>query len=221
MSSLLDRLSGDSVSALWIKAHLDYTHEEWCLKWPWGLNQGGYAQVGKQATLVHRIMCEHRHGPAPADKPFAAHECGNGTKGCVNPRHVFWKSHSENMFDMHRHTPRGRRYKLTPEQVDEIRGLQGRARIRDIAEQFSINAVTVRQIHSGKIWKQEATTRHIFTDDEIRRVRAYPAGVKGAAIALAEEFGVSIGAIHRIRNRESYAHVPEASELPSQTRGTP
>lgn len=219
MSSLLDRLSGDSTSAVWIKTHLDYPHKEWCLKWPWGLNQGGYAQVGKMATLVHRIMCEHRHGPAPADKPFAAHECGNGTKGCVNPWHVSWKTHSENMHDMHRHTPRVRRYKLTPTQVDEIRELQGRARIRDIAERFGVNAVTIRQIHSGKIWKQGASNRHVFTDAEVLRIRAYPSGVKGAAIDLAKEFGVSINTIHNIRNGRSYGDAPASSLHPSHERG--
>jgi hypothetical protein len=145
---VLSLLDSDSRGATWIKQHLDYPHKDWCLMWPFALNQGGYANYGK--LIVSRIMCEWLHGPAPEDKPEAAHECGKGREGCVNPQHVVWKSHSENLSDVYKHG-RVRKYTLRPEHVDEIRSLEGRMRLRDIAEKFGVTDTTIRQIHQGKI----------------------------------------------------------------------
>lgn len=220
MSSLFDRLQTDTPARRWIAEHLDYPHSEWCLFWPFGLNQGGYAQVGAEAVKVHRIMCEHKRGLAPDDRPFAAHECGNGNIGCVNPNHVLWKTHAENMLDMHKHTPRGSRYKLTPAQVDEIRTLQGRARIIDIAEQFGVCDVTIRQIHSGKIWKDTSSRQiRVLTPGEVQAIRSTPWQVKSAR-QWAEELGSTRSAIDRVRGGKTYKWV-EASPPSSADRAAP
>src|SRR6185312_60585 len=86
----LDHLEGGGLLKQWIRAHLNYPHKEWCLLWPFSRNQGGYANVGRKSTLVHRIMCEYMHGEPPDGKPEAAHECGKGYLGCVNPHHIVW-----------------------------------------------------------------------------------------------------------------------------------
>jgi hypothetical protein len=48
---------------------------------------------------AHRVMCEIAHGPKPAPGFVAAHTCGKGREGCVNPRHLRWASQKENMAD--------------------------------------------------------------------------------------------------------------------------
>lgn len=217
MSSLFDRMQVDTVARRWIERHLDYPHDEWCLFWPFGLNQGGYAHVGGDKIKVHRMMCERKNGPAPAGKPEACHECGNGHLGCVNPNHLQWKSHGDNMSDMFRHGRHQKRFKLTPEQVDEIRSLEGRARIIDIANQFGVMDTTIRQIHSGKIWKDTSSRQvRVFSEDEVHLIRSTPWQVKPAK-QFALEFGVHHGVIERIRAGTTYKWVL-SSPHPSQER---
>lgn len=210
--SLLDTAEGDSRAKRWIQAHLDYPYVDWCLLWPFSRNQGGYADFGVDRTLVHRVMCERQHGPAPTDRPFAAHNCGHGHLGCVNRHHVAWKTHAENMLDMHQHTPKVTRFKLTPAQVDEIRSLKDRARIRDIAEQFGVTDVTIRQIHSGKIWKGTSSIQvRVFSEDEVNLIRSTPLHVKTAK-RFADEFGVHRSVIDRIRSGETYKYFSLSTE---------
>jgi transcriptional regulator with XRE-family HTH domain len=197
--SILAFLEYDGLTAEWIKAHLDYPEKRWCLMWPFSRNQGGYANVTEKGIIVSRLMCEWRNGPPPEDKPEAAHECGKGRDGCVNPWHLVWKSHGDNLRDTFRHG-RTRKYTLMPEQVDEIRLLEGRMRIRDIAEKFGVTDTTIRQIHQGKIWRDPHPKQHFFTEEEIERIRgAHAKRGLGVIDALANEFGVSKTTIARIR----------------------
>lgn len=235
--SLLDELVGECASRTWILAHLDYPHKDWCLFWPFALNQGGYANVGGKGLLVSRIMCEHRNGPAPADKPDAAHECGNGHEGCVNPWHLVWKSRGDNLRDIPKHGRRPKRYKVTPQQVDEIRALKGRMRPRDIAEMYGITDNNVHQILKGKIWKQERSDLRIFTEEEVRLIRTTSWQVKSAK-QFAKELGASEYQVYRVRQGLSYKWIDcpilpyerqkskaqlaaEALAVPRQELGTP
>lgn len=76
----------------WLEDHKDYPHD-YCLIWPFAregrVGRGMLGHNGKSAW-AHRLMCEMVRGPAPIDKPQAAHSCGNGDQGCVNPRHLSW-----------------------------------------------------------------------------------------------------------------------------------
>jgi hypothetical protein len=204
--SLLDEINGGSVTATWIREHLDYPHKDWCLFWPFALNQGGYANFGGKHLIVSRIMCEYRNGPAPADKPDAAHECGKGHEGCLNPWHLVWKSRGDNLRDIAKHGRRPKRYKVTPEQVDEIRALEGRMRPRDIAEMYGITDNNVHQILKGKIWKQANSTLRIFTEEEVRLIRSTPWQVKSAK-QFAAELGCTRGQVDRIKQGASYKWV--------------
>ncbi len=92
--------------AKWVEAHKDYTGDD-CLIYPFGRTHDGYAVWRKtwkgNAIYVHRLMCEYKHGPCPADKEQAAHSCGNGHLGCVNPNHVRWATKKENNDDKKLH----------------------------------------------------------------------------------------------------------------------
>jgi hypothetical protein len=143
----------------WLKAHVDYAGDD-CLIWPWSKNTvNGYGQIGSDASgkanAAHRIMCELAHGPKPSSKHQAAHSCH--TRACVNPRHLAWKTHSQNMLDKRENGTAnvnywGQKGKLKVEQAAAILDLKGRDTQRAIAERFGITESQVRNIHSGKSW---------------------------------------------------------------------
>lgn len=78
-----------------------------CVLWPFAIRKSnGYGAHseridGKRVSFdAHRRVCELAHG-APKDGMEAAHSCGN--KQCVNPDHLSWKTHQENMDDAKNH----------------------------------------------------------------------------------------------------------------------
>ncbi|SFU13436.1 hypothetical protein SAMN05444141_109255 [Pseudovibrio denitrificans] len=66
------------------------------------LNDDGYAVINKNSKKVRvsRIVLKHFKGPAPADKPIAAHLCRY--RDCVNPDCLYWASPWQNMQDKYR-----------------------------------------------------------------------------------------------------------------------
>jgi hypothetical protein len=72
-----------------------------CLFWPYSRDNHGYAQIstGERPRRVHRLVCIEVHGKPPR-KHEAAHTCGNGHLGCVNPLHLKWKTHADNQRDI-------------------------------------------------------------------------------------------------------------------------
>lgn len=134
-----------------------------CVIWPLFRDVNGYGRVGydgKPSGWAHRVMCELAYGPQP-DGHQAAHSCGRGKYGCVNPKHLSWETKTQNQLDRSRHGTRSRAHwgnvgKLKAEQVVAIRALAGRATQREIAEMFEITDATVRDILSGKTWRNVA-----------------------------------------------------------------
>jgi hypothetical protein len=92
----------------WLLGHVGYQSAD-CLIWPYSRNNHGYGQISwvtngkKRPRAASNLICELAHGPAPFAKAEAAHECGNGHLGCVNPQHLSWKTHYENVQDAVRH----------------------------------------------------------------------------------------------------------------------
>ncbi len=135
-----------------------YENEE-CLIWPFGRIGQKYGSVVKnrKTLLAHRIVCENAHGKPPSSSHMAAHSCGNGHLGCVNQKHLSWKTAKENSEDAIAHgtTLRGRRQpgaKLFPEDIEYIRANKGKVFQRDLAEMFGIHQSQVSHIQSGKAW---------------------------------------------------------------------
>lgn len=130
-----------------------------CLKWPFSTNNAGYGQIsvsGKR-TYAHRYVCELTHGVAPTTDHEAAHSCGKGHLGCVNPKHLSWKTPKENQADRIAHGTdmRGELHpssKLTKEQVLEIISLKGSATQSEIARMFGVSQPSICLIHRGKNW---------------------------------------------------------------------
>lgn len=133
-----------------------------CVLWPFSCNPiNGYAQLGiaRKPHAGHRVMCELRHGPRPTSEHQAAHSCHQ--RACINPMHLSWKTHSENMLDKRENGTQNRswwgtRGKLTPEQVRQIRALEGKATQNVIAGMFGITESNVRCILTRKTWRNVA-----------------------------------------------------------------
>src|SRR5580693_7299182 len=120
-----------------------------CLPFPFPRNPTGYARMWHDGANIyaHQFVCTLTHGPRPSPRHDAAHSCGNGHEGCVNRRHLSWKTKSENQKEGWQ---QGRRGKLTAEQAAAIR-LDTRAP-HVIAAEYGVNERNVRKIQSGKGW---------------------------------------------------------------------
>jgi hypothetical protein len=198
----MQALSSDGKRVRWVKAHLDYPHEQFCLIWPFGVSEGTIQLPG--SVNVFRLMCEHRNGPPPTDKHQAAHSCGRRDEGCVNPHHLSWKTNSENQKERYEQSGFVPSRKLTPAEVDEIRALKDRAKIEDVVKQYGVSYNNIRSIWAGRLWNNTSSLqRRVFTDEEVRMIRASPK----MSIELATEFGVLKGVVGGIRRRETYKYV--------------
>ena len=101
---------GELVS--WIAENANHSGDA-CLKWPFGRRKAkGYGSVTFRgvSTAAHRVMCILAHGEPPTSKHAAAHSCGMGHEGCVNPKHLRWATSKENAADavMHKKLRLGR-----------------------------------------------------------------------------------------------------------------
>lgn len=125
-----------------------------CVLFPFHVLPNGYAQFchtdehGKHFVYAHRFICEQTHGPAPTPSHHASHSCHNPR--CVNPRHLSWKTASENMQDKkangtaHLNGSRGPGGKLTPDQVLAIRAAKGVKTLAVLADEHGVTIKTIR-----------------------------------------------------------------------------
>jgi hypothetical protein len=140
----------------WIEKNKGYTGDD-CLVWPFSKTPSGYGQIkiSGKSTLASHAMCIAAHGPAPKAGMQAAHSCGNGHLGCVNPRHLRWATRKENMADAKQHGTwaHGEKQggsKLTREQVEAIR--TSAETHQALADRHGIARQTVTKIKAGKLW---------------------------------------------------------------------
>lgn len=131
-----------------------------CLIWPYGRSAGYgaiYSPAIGQNEFVHRIACAERHGPPPSPDHEAAHSCGNGHEGCVNPEHLRWATRGENAQDMVAHgrscrAEKAHFTKLDEQKVREIRALKGVEPQRVTARRYGVSQPAIRYIQIRKNW---------------------------------------------------------------------
>ena len=149
---------GKGAAWVWLSSHINHDGDE-CLIWPFHRKEDGYGILGYNGGVyrAHRLMCRLVNGHPPSRQHEAAHECGNGHLGCVNPKHIKWKTSSQNQLDRRRHGTASRswsgRRKLTAEQAAEIKASLGKITDAKIAERFGITRGYIYQIRSGLVWK--------------------------------------------------------------------
>lgn len=130
-----------------------------CIKWPFSTNKHGYGTIsinGRQ-TSAHRYVCELFYGKPPNSDYQAAHFCGKGKEGCVNPKHIRWATKRENESDKINHGTSNRgenngHHKLTEEQVAIIYKSTDKNN-KDLAITFNISVRAVRDIKNKQRWK--------------------------------------------------------------------
>lgn len=137
--------------------------KERCLPWPFSKQEDGRGQVGRaigrndRRVLAHHFICEKAHGPPPTPKHGAAHWCGNGHLGCVNPYHVRWATQTENKADELIHGTRNRgirngQTKLTEQDIRTIRRLRPTTKLKDLADVYGLTMGGISNIASRKRW---------------------------------------------------------------------
>lgn len=140
-----------------VEHSISYKSEK-CLKWPYALDSYGYPSIRADKGRVkgHRLMCELAHGPQPShEQREVAHGCGN--KWCVNPAHLRWATPKENQSDRIKHgtSNRGERQwfsKLSCDDVETIRAMEGTESRAKIARRFDVNPGTIEKIHKRQRW---------------------------------------------------------------------
>ncbi len=132
-----------------------------CILWPFSHNGNGYPSFsqGKKKRYAHRVVCEAANGPHPKARRFVAHSCGNGGKGCINPKHVRWATAAENAADkvLHGTQLSGESMpsaKLTEAEAIAISQLRGVGSCRVVGLQFGVKAQTIHDIWSGATWRR-------------------------------------------------------------------
>lgn len=167
---------GNGRTIQWIRDHVDYPHDEWCLIWPFSTTRGygNFGYLGKR-YYSHRFMCELVRGEPPTPEHQAAHSCGNGHVGCVNPRHLSWKTKSENQLDCRAHgthakAAAGNRGILSLDLAEQIRAMKGIKTQWEIAEENGISESTVSDIWLNRTWTRQSKINH-WTRDEDDKIR--------------------------------------------------
>lgn len=142
----------------WLLEHASYDGGE-CLKWPFRSAGRGYGLLRYERTTspASRVMCFLVHGEPPDKRDHAAHSCGNGDEGCVNPRHLRWASCSSNHADkvLHGTDMRGEKHhnvRLSEADVRCIRTLIVSKSQRSIATEYGVSRRTVCDILERKTW---------------------------------------------------------------------
>lgn len=139
----------------WLKSNSQHTGDE-CLIFPFPTDATGYAAmtVGGKKTHAHRLMCTLSNGAAPSRRHQAAHACG--VRACCNPRHLSWKTQSQNEADKlsHGKSNRGERCgsaKLTASDVVFIRTCSDKKQ-RELAAMFGVSRGHIAGLRSGRFW---------------------------------------------------------------------
>lgn len=123
---------------------LKYAGDE-CLIWPYSRQSSGKAQLNREGKMqyVHRLVCEEANGPAPTPEHFVGFSCGNGTNGCVSPRHIRWTLDRQ---------PRklNSDTKLSVDEVLRVRQIVGTTTQNALAEEYGVSPSFISLIQNNK-----------------------------------------------------------------------
>lgn len=148
----------DGEPMAWLEENSDRMDSS-CIVWPFHKNVHGYGVVNLDGrpNLASRVMCVKAHGEPPVGDYEAAHSCGNGNRGCVNPAHLRWATPAENQADRIKHgtSNRGERHgasKMSKSDVLEVRRLCESVSQRKLAKMFGVSRRTIEDIIHARTW---------------------------------------------------------------------
>jgi len=127
-----------------------------CWNWTGSRSTNGYGRIhflGKRRA-AHRVSWLIHHGEFPS--MCVLHTCDN--RLCVNPQHLWLGTARDNAQDMvakgrHYYQTPGRKRKLNPEKVREIRSLGAIMSAMKIADLYGVSACTISGILHRRLWK--------------------------------------------------------------------
>lgn len=139
-----------------LKAALSYEGDD-CLFWPYARCRKGYARINMsgQSQVASHVVCKEAHGDPPTPLHEAAHSCGNGNLGCVNPRHLSWKTPAANNADKIEHGTliRGEQHPFAKLTEDTVRMIYHDERpYPAIAAAHNISVPTIYDIKRRRSW---------------------------------------------------------------------
>lgn len=148
------KIADKGASEAFIRAHAGHEGDA-CIEWPFCKNDRGYglAVIGGVQRAASRWMCVIAHGDPTPPRDQAAHSCGN--PGCVNPKHLRWATHLENMKDrwIHGTTPRGERSGRTRLTEDDVRAIRAAPPLlKPLMEKYGLSKHGVSKIRGGRRW---------------------------------------------------------------------
>lgn len=129
--------------------------KSWKGCWEWqgstvSSGKGKYGQIKYKNSniLAHRLVLQFMDVEIP-EGMNVLHMCDNML--CVNPNHLFFGSHQDNMTDK---VIKGRTSRiLTPEQVKIIKySPRTNGSVRSYAKTFGVGRKTIQDIFNGKTW---------------------------------------------------------------------
>lgn len=140
-----------------------------CWVWVGAVGKWGYGnfRLGNKTLKPHRILKALSENINPMTlnrRILACHTCDN--RKCVNPTHIFWGSHSENMYDAGRKKrlyyqkvggavagEKNPRAKLNENQVlDILRKLKNGLSGKKIGNLYGVSDTVIYNIKTGKLW---------------------------------------------------------------------
>jgi hypothetical protein len=134
--------------------------ENGCIEWQRTKVAAGYGQIwlrGKM-ILVHREMTSLVYGQ-PKDRQMALHSCDNPS--CINPDHLSWGSHSQNMKEMYSrgraperkiHSHRKLTYKIA--EIIRAKYASGNETYNSLAATYGISNKAIEYIVKRKTYKK-------------------------------------------------------------------
>jgi hypothetical protein len=161
----------------WLRAHTNFAGGG-CLIWPFRRKANGRAAIGTGSGQAHRLMCEIVHGLAPFPGAQATHDCGNGHLGCVNPRHLSWKTTRENALDRWTHgtmasCERAPAAKITKQIAAEIRLLHSLGwKLPSLSKRFGLSKSATHAVIRHKTWDDDRKLALLGIADVVRRQAA-------------------------------------------------
>lgn len=147
----------------WIFANKDHDGDE-CLKWPFYTKADGYGlvQLGGKKINASRAMCIYANGEPENESMEAAHNCGKGHEGCVNPRHIEWKTKAENQADkiIHGTVLHGEMVKCAKLKAGQIKDILSLLKLgmsrRCVGAIYGVSRQTIDDIANKKTWVRVA-----------------------------------------------------------------
>jgi hypothetical protein len=146
----------ESPEPTWLESRYIPVPECGCWLWTGATRQGGYGYLkrGNKAIAAHRYVWELFNGKIPKGMK-ALHHCD--TPLCVNPRHIFIGTQSDNIQDMDKKDRRVRcpkekngRAKLSALDVAKIR--LSTYSSRELGENFGVSKTQILRIRKGISW---------------------------------------------------------------------